>query len=112
MDGGLPWVATAAVCFLIGGLSGMIWGAVVRTVFVWHATWCVNSVCHRWGSRPHQTREQSSNVWRVGLGRLAKAGTIITMHIRVLLYINTTGGRSIRQATSFNCSKSCAPSAR
>ncbi|MFN2456459.1 MAG: acyl-CoA desaturase, partial [Pyrinomonadaceae bacterium] len=41
-------------------------------VFVWHATWCVNSVCHRWGSRPHQTRERSGNVWWVGLWALGE----------------------------------------
>lgn len=72
VNGFLPWAATAVFCFLVGGLSGVIWGAVVRTVFVWHATWCVNSICHRWGSRPHQTREQSGNVWWVGLWALGE----------------------------------------
>lgn len=72
INGGVPWAATAIVCFLIGGWSGLLWGAIVRTVFVWHATWCVNSVCHRWGSRPHQTREQSGNVWWVGLWALGE----------------------------------------
>lgn len=68
----VPWLSTAAVCFVVGGLSGVIWGAVVRTVFVWHATWCVNSVCHRWGRRPHRTRENSGNVWWVGLWALGE----------------------------------------
>lgn len=72
LNSGLPWLSTAAVCYLVGGWSGLVWGAFVRTVFVWHATWCVNSVCHRWGSRPHQTREQSGNVWWVGLWALGE----------------------------------------
>jgi stearoyl-CoA desaturase (delta-9 desaturase) len=72
INGFLPWLVTAAVCFLVGGLRGVVWGAVVRTVFVWHATWCVNSICHRWGSRPHQTREHSGNVWWVGLWALGE----------------------------------------
>ena len=70
--GFLPWAATAAVCFLVGGFSGLVWGAVVRTVFVWHATWSVNSICHKWGSRPHPTQENSGNVWWVGLWALGE----------------------------------------
>ncbi len=72
LNSGVPWLATAAICYLVGGLSGVLWGAVFRTVFVWHATWCVNSVCHRFGNRPHQTREQSGNVWWVGLWALGE----------------------------------------
>lgn len=63
----LPWLATIGICWLIGGWKGVVWGGVLRTVFVWHVTWSVNSVCHRWGSRPHQTRENSRNQWVVGL---------------------------------------------
>lgn len=72
INGGVPWLVTAGICYLAGGISGVIWGAVVRTVFVWHATWCVNSICHLWGSRPHATREQSGNVWWVGLWALGE----------------------------------------
>lgn len=67
-----PWLITAVVCFVVGGISGVVWGAVLRTVFVWHATWCVNSVCHRWGRRPHDVRENSGNVWWVGLWALGE----------------------------------------
>jgi stearoyl-CoA desaturase (delta-9 desaturase) len=68
----IPWLSTALLCFMLGGMSGLIWGAAVRTVFVWHATWCVNSVCHRFGQRPHDTRESSGNVWWVGLWALGE----------------------------------------
>lgn len=68
----VPWLLTAAICFLVGGWSGFIWGAALRTVCFWHATWCVNSVCHRYGSRPRKTADQSGNVWWVGLCALGE----------------------------------------
>lgn len=71
-NGGLPWLATLAVCFAVGGVSGIVWGAVVRTVFVWHATWSVNSFCHIAGRRPHSNRENSGNLWWVGLWALGE----------------------------------------
>jgi fatty-acid desaturase len=49
------------------GLSLLVWGVVVRTVAVWHITWSVNSVTHRWGYRSHDTGEESRNNWLVGL---------------------------------------------
>lgn len=68
----LPWLLTMVICFAVDGWAGVIWGGVLRTLWVWHATWCVNSVCHRWGSRPHDTRENSGNVWWVGLWALGE----------------------------------------
>jgi fatty-acid desaturase len=52
-----------ASCYAIGGLPGLVWGGLVRTVVGWHATWLVNSVGHRWGAQPHATGEGSRNVW-------------------------------------------------
>lgn len=43
------------------GLSLVIWGAVLRTVVVWHATWAVNSLTHVWGSRRYDTPDASRN---------------------------------------------------
>ena len=37
------------------GLSLLIWGAMLRTVVVWHITWSVNSVTHVWGYRNYNT---------------------------------------------------------
>lgn len=62
-----PWLATVAICFALGGWKGVVWGGILRTIFVWHITWCVNSVCHIWGSRPIPTPDRSSNVWWVGI---------------------------------------------
>jgi stearoyl-CoA desaturase (Delta-9 desaturase) len=56
---------------LRGGLAGFLWGGPLRVFFVHHATWSVNSVCHLWGKRPFEARDQSRNnplVALVGLG--------------------------------------------
>ncbi len=56
---------------LRGALGGFLWGGAMRIFFLHHATWSVNSVCHLWGARPFQTRDQSRNnplVAVVGLG--------------------------------------------
>ena len=71
MDRGLlfvmPWVLTGVLCFAVAGWRGVLWGTIIRTLALWHVTWCVNSICHRWGTQPNQTRDESRNVWWVGL---------------------------------------------
>jgi fatty-acid desaturase len=52
----------AAVQF---GLSVWLWGVIVRTVVVWHITWTVNSLAHRWGYRTYETGDNSRNNWLV-----------------------------------------------
>ncbi len=47
--------------------SWFIWGVVVRTVFVLHGTWSVNSVSHVFGYRNYETRDNSRNNWLVAL---------------------------------------------
>lgn len=49
------------------GLSWLIWGVFVRTVAVWHITWSINSVTHRWGYRNFNTSDDSRNNFLVGL---------------------------------------------
>jgi stearoyl-CoA desaturase (delta-9 desaturase) len=63
----LPWALTGVLCFAVAGWRGVLWGTLIRTLALWHVTWCVNSICHRWGRRPNQTRDESGNVWWVGL---------------------------------------------
>ncbi len=41
--------------------SWMVWGVAVRTVFVLHGTWAVNSFAHMFGYRNYETREESRN---------------------------------------------------
>lgn len=62
-----PWALTGLLCYLLAGWRGLLWGTVIRTLALWHVTWCVNSVCHRWGQRPHPTKDASRNVWWIGL---------------------------------------------
>lgn len=47
-------------------LSFVVWGVFVRTVFVWHQTWAVNSVTHLWGYRNYATGEDSRNNLLIG----------------------------------------------
>jgi stearoyl-CoA desaturase (delta-9 desaturase) len=49
------------------GASLLVWGVFVRTVLVWHITWSVNSIAHRWGYRNYNTDEESRNNLLVGL---------------------------------------------
>lgn len=42
-----------------------VWGVVVRTVYVWHVTWLVNSAAHRWGYQNYATGDKSRNNWVV-----------------------------------------------
>lgn len=48
----------AAVRF---GTQVFVWGVLVRTVYVWHVTWLVNSAAHRWGYRNYDTADRSRN---------------------------------------------------
>ncbi len=67
----LVWmVLTFALPFALGltlggsldaGVSALLWGGFVRLFLVHHVTWCINSVCHVFGSRPHATRDRSTN---------------------------------------------------
>ena len=53
--------------YAIGGMSWLVWGGFVRSVFVLHSTWLVNSASHVWGYRSHSTRDRSTNLWWVAL---------------------------------------------
>jgi stearoyl-CoA desaturase (delta-9 desaturase) len=56
---GLGWAITGD---LAGGLTGLLWGGLVRVFFVHHVTWSVNSVCHFLGRRRWNTPDESRNV--------------------------------------------------
>jgi len=44
-----------------GALLGFLWGGVIRIGVVHHVTWSINSVCHVFGTRRFNTRDQSRN---------------------------------------------------
>jgi stearoyl-CoA desaturase (delta-9 desaturase) len=63
----VPPLLLAALCAAIGGWSGVIWGFVVSTVALWHTTYSINSLAHRWGSRRYDTTDTSRNNWVLAL---------------------------------------------
>lgn len=62
-----PWLISAIICYMLGGWTGVMWGAVFKTVYVWQTTWCINSVCHVFGSQPYEIPEHAGNVWWLGI---------------------------------------------
>jgi stearoyl-CoA desaturase (delta-9 desaturase) len=44
-----------------------VWGFCVSTVALYHATFTINSLCHRYGSRRYATRDDSRNNWWLAL---------------------------------------------
>ena len=58
------WVPTAvlgAVIYFAGGLGAFLWGYVLSTVILYHATFCINSLAHVWGTRRFATADESRN---------------------------------------------------
>jgi len=54
-------LALGALCFLLGGWTGLVWGYFVSMVLVWHSTFCINSLCHVFGKRRYPTTDTSRN---------------------------------------------------
>ena len=54
------WLLTGT---LVGALTGLLWGGLVRVFFVHHITWSINSVCHFMGTRRFVTEDESRNVF-------------------------------------------------
>jgi stearoyl-CoA desaturase (delta-9 desaturase) len=53
---------------LIDGLTGMLWGGLVRMLVLHHSTYSINSLCHFFGRRPYETDDESRNLaWLVPL---------------------------------------------
>lgn len=63
----LPIIVSAFILLAIGGWSMVVWGVFARVVVGWHTTWFVNSLSHIYGSRPHETSDDSTNNWFVAL---------------------------------------------
>ncbi|MBI3319960.1 MAG: fatty acid desaturase [Candidatus Omnitrophica bacterium] len=61
----LQMLVLGVVLFAWGGWPFVVWGIFVRTVFVYHCTWLVNSAAHIWGYQSYKTNEGSRNNWLV-----------------------------------------------
>ncbi len=70
----IPVVALAVAMFVLGavlqriaptwqttGWQMLVWGFVISTVVCYHATYTINSLAHRWGSRRFNTDDDSRN---------------------------------------------------
>jgi stearoyl-CoA desaturase (delta-9 desaturase) len=58
---------------IVGALTGLLWGGLVRIFFVHHVTWSVNSVCHFLGTRRFDTDDRSTNVFWLALPSLGES---------------------------------------
>jgi stearoyl-CoA desaturase (delta-9 desaturase) len=57
----VPPILLAGLCWAIAGFAGALWGYVLSTVLLWHATYSINSLAHRWGSQRYETGDDSRN---------------------------------------------------
>ena len=55
------WLEHAAPQLGTSGWQLLVWGFVISTVVLYHATFSVNSLAHTWGSRRYETTDQSRN---------------------------------------------------
>ena len=63
---GVGWLIYGEIMPAVQFASSIwLWGVIVRTVVVWHITWTVNSLAHRWGYQTYETGDNSRNNWFV-----------------------------------------------
>lgn len=55
------WLAAAHPALGTSGVQLLVWGFVVSTVLLIHATLCINSLAHLYGSRDFDTEDNSRN---------------------------------------------------
>jgi stearoyl-CoA desaturase (Delta-9 desaturase) len=56
---GIGWFAGGLS--LAAGLSALLWAGLARICLLHHVTWSINSVCHMFGRRPHDTPDHSTD---------------------------------------------------
>ncbi len=47
---------------LLAGLTGLLWGGLVRMLVLHHVTYSINSLCHFFGRRDYPTEDESRNL--------------------------------------------------
>jgi stearoyl-CoA desaturase (delta-9 desaturase) len=63
----VPPIALAVAICLAQGWVGFLWGFALSTVLLWHSTYTINSLSHRWGKRRYETGDDSRNNWVLAL---------------------------------------------
>jgi stearoyl-CoA desaturase (delta-9 desaturase) len=66
------WLALAHPSFGTSGVQLFVWGFVISTVVLYHATFTVNSLAHVWGKRRYATTDQSRNNLWIALATLGE----------------------------------------
>ena len=62
-----PPLLLALMLGLLGGMWAVVWGFFVSTTLLWHGTWVVNSLAHRFGRQRYATGDQSRNSLLIAL---------------------------------------------
>ena len=58
------WMEAHAPALHTSGAQLVVWGFCISTVLLYHATFCINSLAHRFGARRYETRDASrNNAW-------------------------------------------------
>ncbi len=57
----VPLAGFGLVVLATGGVAAFVWGFLLATVALYHATFAINSVAHIWGTRPFATADDSRN---------------------------------------------------
>lgn len=52
---------------LWGAVTAFLWGGLARVFMLHHVTWSINSICHYYGRRPFETKDESTNNWLLSL---------------------------------------------
>jgi len=63
----LPFVVGFLYNGWIEGLGCFLLAGIARTFFVLNSTFCINSICHLWGTQPHGESDSSRDSWLVSL---------------------------------------------
>lgn len=66
------WLAVAHPDYGTNGMQLFIWGFVISTVVLYHATFSVNSLAHVWGKRRYATKDHSRNNFMIALMTLGE----------------------------------------
>lgn len=57
----VPIFVLGAICKLIDGWPGVVWGTFISTVVLYHTTFAINSFCHMLGRKRFPTTDDSKN---------------------------------------------------
>ncbi len=55
---GIGWGITGT---FTGALTALLWAGLVRMALFHHVTWSINSICHMFGTKPFETKDESTN---------------------------------------------------